>query len=69
MKKINKIALFYNNYRGYYLLQKLKKQKKSDSYFFQRTDKDSKINSIKILKPEPKVKKLILKNSKKLCVV
>tara|TARA_Y100000816_G_C26102444_1_gene584693 strand:+ start:1021 stop:1899 length:879 start_codon:yes stop_codon:yes gene_type:complete len=115
--------------------KKLKKQKKSDSYFFQRTDKDSKINwknnakdvynfiraisypykgaytylfktkiriikskiskncpkivnvgdffkdsnknlyvkckinSIKILKSEPKVKKLILKNNKKLCVV
>ena len=26
MNKINKIALFYNNYRGYYLLQKLKKE-------------------------------------------
>ena len=115
--------------------KKLKKQKKSNSYFFQRTDKDSKINwkinakdvynfiraisypykgaysyffknkirifkskisrnypknikigdffrdsnknlyvkckinSIKILKSEPSVKKLILKNNKKLCVV
>lgn len=26
MKKINNIALFYNNYRGYYLLQKLKRE-------------------------------------------
>ena len=115
--------------------KKLKKQKKSNSYFFQRSDKDSKIdwktnaedvynfiraisypykgaytyflknkiriikskisqnypknikvgdffrdsnkslyvkckiNSIKILKSEPSVKKLILKNNKKLCVV
>ena len=26
MKKINKIAIFYNNFRGYYLFQKLKNE-------------------------------------------